>query len=148
MISNDKARNLARFNAIRNSYDGHFCDKTLVDIGCHDGWFGREFIRRGGKRFIGIDTDPVYPEFNIDFKDVIHLRFDVGFYLNLHYHGTTTLLGYVEWLSTNCKTVYTSCRRGGSDPGGDAEKYIALLKTLFKKVDFVFQDGDKIFKCE
>ena len=136
-----------RFEAIINALD-HVEGKTLIDIGCGNGFFIREFVKKGIRRFVGVD--PAYPEFDIAFDSIGCCPFDIGLYLNLHYiHGTDDQI-YPEWLSRHCDVVFTSCRKGGPN---ENNKYYNRIRPLFKNIEIIFDETNDhpkpevIYRC-
>lgn len=91
-----------RYESIRFVSD--FKGKSLVDIGCANGYFISRFLNDGGASAIGVEPDEQYKaDFIVrDIKDVIG-TFDFCFYLDLHYHNG---INYFPWIKQHARTIF------------------------------------------
>lgn len=149
-----------RYRVIKENY-GNFRGKTLIDICCANGYFPFRFLQDGGLRAVGIEKDKDYVFFNNRMAEIQKLDFmcfetlisamkpfDIGFYLDTHFAPNTKQ--YPEYLAKHTQVCFTSCARNGDKNWQDAnQKYVLLLKKLFKNVEPIYQGfaGRIIYKC-
>lgn len=102
-----------RFDAIRRSYD--FTGKTVIDIGCANGYFLARCLEEGAKDVVGVEPDEQYKQPFIvrDIKQVNTSRkWDVCFYLDLHYHNG---IDYFPWIKKNVKLLFVAASGSGNN---------------------------------
>lgn len=144
-----------RYKKIKEDY-GSFEGKSMIDIGCANGYFGFRFLEDGGHATYGVDVEQEYldyinevsEKYKQDFKcgqELPEYNFDIGLYLDLHYHDK---LGdyYVNYLKKHCNVVYTSAT---GQAGVNNNKYFEYLETLFKNVNYIYMGFQNriIFRC-
>ena len=147
-----------RYQAIKKDYEskfGSFEGKTMIDVCCANGYFPFKFLLDGGKEARGVEIETAVVKFNnvvakdkgLNFYTSDKLpdqqRYDIGLYLDTHYHGDTIKAGYLPWLRDNVDVLYTSsCRK--------TDVYYAELQAMFNVVDFVCDSKAKrkIYRCE
>ena len=143
-----------RYQAIKKNY-GDFKDKTLIDICCANGFFGFRFLQDGGLRARGIETGREKREFihtlavekKMPFLCTDYLprltSFDIGIYLDTHYHGTTEKDGYLQFLAWNTKMCFVSA----SD---NRDIFLPCLQRMFEKVTAIYKGFQErtIYRCE
>lgn len=140
---------------IIKSHIGELGGKTLLDVGCANGFFPFKFVQDGGESAVGVEIDKVSTDFvnymanrydlNVKCLNAIPERkFDVGLYLDLHFHEGIDYLPVVKQL---CNLVFVS-------PSGNGIETTPRLKTQLLSHFFnVTETGwDKmerrmIFKC-
>jgi SAM-dependent methyltransferase len=129
---------------------------SLIDIGCANGYFPLRFVKDGGNYAYGVE---------IDVKDICYIRetakekdlnveagpivvdrgFDIGIYLDLHYHDGSDDTDYLEYLRDHCSLVFTS-------PSGlkNNMRYLDKLKEFFKCITSIHTGyaGRAIYKCQ
>ena len=131
-----------RYNQIFDMY-GDVKDKSLIDICCSNGYFMFRFLQEGGKSAYGVEQNKDEVNFinNLAIEKDLQVqagyrvregKYDVGLYLDTHYHGTTKEDGYLEFLRDNVSVVYTSSSQAGRD-----HQFKMLLNNMFKSVKFV-----------
>jgi 2-polyprenyl-3-methyl-5-hydroxy-6-metoxy-1,4-benzoquinol methylase len=98
-------------------YDIDFKDKTVLDVGCSEGFFCRYAIDRGAKNVVGIDlpglVEPVAEltyylgYYNIDFWGfelnkvvTMNVNFDIVLFLSMVQH-----IGFPNWLKSATKEL-------------------------------------------
>ena len=131
--------------------------RTLVDIGCANGYFGFRFIQDGGASVRGVDTDRERVDFvnelaqqkkinfNCDTYVAGYANFDYGIFLDTIYHDRVSEQ-YLDYLKENCKTVFVS-------PSGQGGVYNERLKQdLLKRFSYampIYQGFESrvIYKC-
>lgn len=148
-----------RYRKIKENF-GDYEGKRAIDIACSNGYFCFSFLLDGMEFVLGVETNLEEVAFCNDLANEKSLNlfvsnklpttndhFDIGLYLDTHYHSTTLEAGYLEYLYNNCDTVFTSCRNKGSE---ENKKYEAELKELFDNVDHIYTgfNNRKLFKCE
>lgn len=93
-----------RYDSIKNleSFEG----KTLIDIGCYNGYFMARFLEDGGSIAVGVepDTEFNYPGTKRDISEVSGV-FDYCFYLDLHYHKD---INYFQWIKEHTSILFIS----------------------------------------
>jgi len=99
----------AKWRRFQHALPEDLSGKTVLDIGCNAGFYSIEMKRRGGKRVVGIDSDPRYlaqarlaarvTGYDIEFHelsvyDVARLgeQFDVVLFMGVFYHLRHPLL--------------------------------------------------------
>lgn len=93
-----------RYEAIKNEID--FNCKSLVDIGCSDGYFIKRFLQDGGGEAVGIDVfDDSFPGVYKDISLIPNKIYDICFYLDLHYHMG---INYFPWIKEHVRTLFVS----------------------------------------
>lgn len=93
-----------RYESIKAIED--FNGKSLVDIGCANGYFMAMFLDDGGSVAVGVDPDNQYnyPGTTRDISDIIG-KFDYCFYLDLHYHNG---INYFPWIKKHARILYVA----------------------------------------
>lgn len=135
-----------RYEAIFKGIDVE--DKTLLDLCCHDGYFYKRFMREGGRAAVGVDNDPKHGQL-LSFDLVTNPHFDIGLYLDTHYHTGTE--GYLERISSMVTILFTSCAyRKSFEKERSNEKYAKELMKLWNEVKPIYTGphGRIIFRCE
>ena len=132
----------------------------MLDIACSNGYFGFRFLLDGGEDVIGVDTDIEVVDFcnqlalqkglsmtALNILPATGLKFDIGLYLDTHYHPTTRKAGYLKYLKDHCGVVFTSCRSKG---GEENKKYEEELRSLWSSVVHIYTgfNNRKMFVCE
>ncbi len=143
-----------RYSVIKAHY-GEFKEKTMIDIGCANGYFGWRFLQDGGRSCVGVDNDMNEVDFindlaktkNVDFigsNVLIDGQYDVGVFLDLYYHQKTEECGFLEFLAKNCTKVFTSCCRGNRN-----KDYAEELKKHFSNVKHIYAGFEErvIYAC-
>lgn len=115
---------------------GDLHGKTLVDIGCFNGYFCEKFLEHGGEKAVGVEIDiervkecssiphtgfsvvPALPEG----------KFDFCFFLDLQYHERIDLL---QWCKDHAKVSFISPSGSG---GRMNPRLRADLLQIFKTV--------------
>ena len=130
-----------RWTAIKKSL-GDFTGKSLIDIGCHNGWFSINFILDGGGSATGVEKNPEFPgwikenceKYKVDVKALNSIeglgKFDICLYLDLHYDSCVDGYDYLHWIKEHCKVLFTAAAGHGSYN----EPYKKLLKEMFGNV--------------
>lgn len=93
-----------RYEAMREIIP--FSGKSLIDIGCSNGYFMDRFREDGGLYAIGVDPDEQYKRVDIvrSINDVSG-PFDICFYLDLHYHNE---IDYFPWIRENVIDLFVA----------------------------------------
>lgn len=145
-----------RWNAIKSSI-GDLTGKSLLDVGCANGYFMFRFVQDGGYFAEGIERESTSREFvnslalekglNVKcFGDKVGTRinYDVGIYLDLHYDSDTDYLG---WLKDRVGVLFISPSGNGDV---NSERLKADLDKLYNSVITIHSGfvNRKIFKCE
>lgn len=142
-----------RYEVIKNNY-GSFEGKRMYDLCSANCYFGFRFLQDGGSQVIAVEIDNPTRDFvnaladekNMDlicYKtiDDVMGRFDIGIYLDTHYHeGTDKFLPHI---ARKCDVIFTSaCEQ-------ESKRYEDLLRSTFDYVDGIFQGYNKrmIYKC-
>lgn len=127
--------------------------RTLIDIGCANGYFVAGFIDKGANA-IGVERDEENMalakahgiEVYKDLSEVSHLKFHYGLFLDLYFHSQESD-AYLGWLKENCEVSFIS-------PSGDGERnnmrLAEILMENFKSVELVYKtpyENRMIFKC-
>lgn len=143
-----------RWYAIKDHL-GDIQGKTLVDIGCANGYFGFKFLQAGGEFVNGVEIDTEIVDFvnklakdnNMNFECTTQPtdnNFDFCLYLDLHYHDGLNFLRYIK---NHSKVAFIS-------PSGDGNKNSPrleeALKELYLFVEPIYTgfENRTIFKCE
>ena len=144
-----------RYKHIFDDY-GDVKGDTLIDICCASGYFLFKFVQDGGWLAYGVEEDSSTVDYinktameedmlvragtKLDGKE-----YDVGIYLDTHYHGSTVEDGYLEFLKDNVGVAYISCCRGGRDTN-----FVNLLKSMWGEVKYICDSkaGRKVYRCE
>ncbi len=143
-----------RYQVIKKSY-GDFKGQSLIDICCANGFFGFRFLQDGGLIVRGVETRRSDREFidNLAIEKKMrfvcfdylpkHTFFDIGIYLDTHYHGTTVEDGYLEFLLWNTKVSFISAAE-------NRQEFFPLLQKMFEKVETIYRgfQGRIIYRCE
>lgn len=131
---------------------GDVSNKSLIDIGCHNGFFMGKFLEAGGLRALGIEPmHDAYSEargFGLDvlqnIEDVKE-SFDICFYLDLHFHSG---INYLPWIKENgIKLSFISASGYGKDNNSRMKD---ALDIIYPSVEKIYQNAyaDRaIFKC-
>jgi hypothetical protein len=91
-----------RYEAIKTAYD--FKDKSVIDIGCANGYFLLRFLEDGAKSLCGIEPDEQYAEeFILRNISKTNDHYDVCLYLDLHYHNS---IDYLSWIKSHCDVAF------------------------------------------
>lgn len=107
--------------------------KSIIDIGCANGWFPIMFLKEGMSEGVGIETQESLIEEanfnskqeNVNFKCVNDIslingkKFDYCLYLDLHFHSHN----YLPWIKEHCRTLFVS-------PAQDSSRNIQLEHEL------------------
>jgi len=157
MIPTSQGKNsLIRYNAIKNVL-GDIKGKSLVDIGCENGYFSAKFLNDGGGSAVGVEPNEQcrklcdsinIPNFNVvDNIDKVNGRFDFCFYLSLHYHEG---IDYLPWIKKHCSVVFAET--SGNPKISDSRNYLFQkeLQEYFLNVEevcFTPYANRKVFKC-
>ncbi len=104
-----------RYDSIVKSY-GSFAGKSLIDIGCSEGYFVKRFLDDGGVKAIGVEPNTKYNEsFIVRNISEVYGIFNVCLYLDLHYHTYEGISGfelnyinYFPWIKNNCGTLFVA----------------------------------------
>lgn len=143
-----------RYKAIK-SYYGDFNGKTLIDIGCSNGYMGFRFLQDGGKSVYGVELDAncrkiitkIALDKSLDFKTSEFCsegQYDIGLYLDLHFHGN---IGdsYIHFLKNNCAVSFIA--PSGAGRNEDMEE---VLKKYFKSHVAIHKgfSNRNIYRCE
>jgi ubiquinone/menaquinone biosynthesis C-methylase UbiE len=141
---------------------GDITGKSVLDLGCSDGFFTRECKRRGSVQTVGVDlSDKMIEVARLEeIKNSLGIEYVVSDVLELGHIGnfdiviTPFLLGYSETkeeLSKMCQVIYNNLKQGGRLvsmnnhpnllPNSDSifEKY-----GLTKNVSSPLKDGNQI----
>lgn len=145
-----------RWQSIRQTLNPH--SKTLVDLGCANGFFMFRFLQDGGLRATGLEIDSDICDFvnqlaisnimNIDcyrfMQDIDESCFDVGFYLDLHYHDG---INFLPWIKSHTEVLYASCSGDGEV---NTPRFLIELKALYKNVTPLVNNYNNrtMFRCE
>jgi SAM-dependent methyltransferase len=145
-----------RYKKIKDSY-GNFSGKTLIDIGCANGYFLFQFIRDGGLSAYGVDTNQGYLTFIKYVSDRLcqqvkvstflpEQKFDICLFLDLFHKDNESVIHYPKFIGRNCDVAYVS---GTNNSGYKDDDLIMAMSPYFKNIDFIHEGfmGRKIFKC-
>lgn len=143
-----------RYVAIKE-HMGDVKGKTMLDIGCANGYFCSRFLEDGGAKAVGVDTDPTcvrecaqleLTNFEV-FRHILEVRdnFDFCLFLDLQFHEN---LDYIDFCRAHGKTCFIS-------PSGDGartnDRLRAVLDKAFKSVVPVIMTtyaNRMTYKCE
>lgn len=134
---------------------GDISGKSLVDIGCCNGFFCEQFLLDGGKSADGIDTDSgrraeagaiQHKGMRVlDSLEKAEDNYDFCLFLDLQYHDG---IDYLQWCKEHAKISFIST-------SGDGELNNQRLRNdliqIFKTVEQVAQTqyaNRMIYKCE
>jgi len=145
----------ARWQAIRKEI-GPLPYKSLIDIGCANGYFLFRFMQDGGYRAHGVEPNEAQKSFvneiskekNLNVKCFSNIkevkgRYAVGLYLDLHFHEG---INYLDWLKENVDIMFAS-------PSGDGnfttKKLHSELCEIYKNVVPIYNgfSGRITYKC-
>jgi tRNA (mo5U34)-methyltransferase len=138
-------------NAIPQDLQG----KTVLDIGCNAGFFSFEMKRRGAKRVVGIDTEPLYLEqarfaseivgheielHELSVYEVAQLRerFDLVLFTGVFYHLRHPLLA-LDLIREHVASellVFQSMQRGSANLPALDPDYPFSETQIFEQRDF------------
>lgn len=141
-----------------SGFIGDLNAKSLVDLGAANCFFGFRFLQDGGMFVTGVEPEPYHCAFSNalarenemalrcvrTIADVDLQDYDVGLYLDLHYHEGAD---YLAWIARRASLVFTSPSGDGNYNNAPFEK---LLISVFSKVDYIYQKyaNRKIFRCK
>lgn len=157
MIETSQGKNSqVRYNKIKDSVSS-FKGKTLLDIGCENGYFCAKFLGDGGKSAVGVEINEdsrrkceALQLTNLTIlKDISEVtgKFDFCFYLSLHYHND---INYLPKIKGKCKVLFAETSGSPTVSSSRNDKFQLELKEYFDNVEEVcFTDyaNRKVFKC-
>ena len=155
MAENYRPDNIQRWEIIRD-YIAPLSGKTLVDVGCHNGWFCQQFLCDGGSRAVGIEIDEALINKCVELglenfsvkrsKEEVDDVFDCVLFLNLQYHNN---IDYLEWCKNHGKVCFISAAGNRGEANANNERIKGDLMKWFKNVTPVIPDyaGRIIYKC-
>lgn len=140
---------------------GDLKGKSLIDIGCANGFFSHGFLISGGKEAIGIEPDydwrkaansfnnkASFEAFEL-FSELKPRKFDFALYMDIHYHlDKQESDAYLKFLSENVKVSYISCSGDGAN---NNQRILKDMNEIFAKVEGVIDTpyaNRMIFRCE
>lgn len=104
---------------------GDIAGKTLIDVGCANGFFAQSFIMAGGKSAVGVDTDPNWrkdcPKDITVYESIADVtgHYDYCLFLDLYYDSAVNS-EYLQWCKERADVCFIS-------PSGDGRKNNARL---------------------
>lgn len=100
-----------RFDLIAANQD--FFGKSVIDIGCANGYFLARLMEVGALSVVGIEPDEQYKGDWI-FRTIgdITSSYDICLYLDLHYHDG---INYFPWIKSNAKVLFVSASGAGNN---------------------------------
>lgn len=121
-----------RYESIREVCD--FKGKTLIDIGCCNGYFMARFLNDGGSKAVGVEPsrECLAPELHKTIYSVSG-KFDICFYLDLHFHEG---INYLPWIKENVDILFVA--PSGFRRNEDLERD---LNDYFGNFSFVSSSG-------
>lgn len=131
-----------RWNMIRDQIV-YFEGKTLIDIGCENGYFCEAFLKEGGNSAHGVEVDDKFitncnalqlKNFTIS-KELPDKEFDICFYLSLHFHDG---IDYLDWCKNHSKMLFVET---SGNPSTTGSYNIKLKEQLIKLYDNVKELG-------
>lgn len=145
-----------RFIKIYTSYE-YFCGKSLIDIGCANGYFLFRFIQEGGQFAEGVEVDLNHVNFiNLIAKEeglnviasneLPNKKFDIGLFLDFYHPDDSSVKDYPDYIGKNCLTAFVS---SSNNSGGNNKDLAKIMNKYYKNVQSIhtgFQDRE-IYKC-
>ena len=149
--------NIERFQLFKKYSDG-FKGKTLLDIGCHNGWFCQHFILNGGISAVGVEpNETLFAEcMSLEMKnfEVVHdisevgdRMFDVVFFLDVQYHKD---IDYLEFCKNHGKLCFISAAGNPDEAPINNERIRQDLKKVFTVSDSLGTTeyvGRRYYRC-
>lgn len=141
-----------RWKSIKNSM-GELSGKSLLDIGCSNGWFCERFLLEGGKSAVGVEPDDKWTD---QLKQLSHPGFklltgvsqlkdtsyDFALYLDLHFHEGANFIPLVKKIAKVCFISPSGQHR--------SQELLKELRANFKSVVMVHEGdwGRNTYRCE